>query len=315
MAQTDIFTLPPPVEDFDQFSLFAPDVHPTGTLVLPDGPGLKRRGRSYDVAVFLWLKYHYVASVHQLVYRFFLYAGRGPRYGYKLADKLVRSGRLEAVPLDPSKGTTSKVLLRLTPLGWEYFGIAPPKEMTRLRDLDLLDYRLQFVELMLERTIQGWVARRSEPANPFQGFEMLKAAALHRLGPARNSSAQQDQAAIRKLPPVALGRTMLWNATLQQARIVLPIYKGVSYLKVLDGLPRQLKILEPIAFELVCADETLRQKASDGLRRWAAKQNIKYTESFVHPFRTRQHPKDYPGTGDNLYAKAGLPDVRSLVKF
>src|SRR5690606_8213258 len=76
------------------------------------------RPRSYDEAILRYVAYYRVATVHQVIYRFFIYAGRGGRYGYNVIKRLINEGLVHSEPLDPDLGAISRNVLTLTPKGW-----------------------------------------------------------------------------------------------------------------------------------------------------------------------------------------------------
>lgn len=137
---------------FDQFHL------PLFTPPAPTSPARRaaaaQRERSYDEAILRYVGYFRAATVHQVLFRFFIFAGKGPRYGFKAVRRLINDGLLIAKPLDPTKGTVSRQVLTLSPSGWQLLGLPQPKDPWRVAPETLLHYRLQFAEMMLVRATE-----------------------------------------------------------------------------------------------------------------------------------------------------------------
>lgn len=273
-----------------------------------ESPGEKRylyRPRSYDEAILRYIAYHRVATVHQVIYRFFIYAGRGGRYGYNVIRRLISDGLVRSDPLDPEIGAVSRNVLSLTPKGWGIVGMKPAEDTHAAAQL-IREYRLQFTEVMLEREAEGWrLIHRT------QVFNALREAALASY---RDRLLNDSEAVIRerleKMPAQAMTVHGLVHRQTGEVRLLLPVRRGKSYKSTIDTFPN-VGLIGGINVELICSEINLAQPARHYLERWAGQRKTKIAVHQVPHFRSRKAPSSR-GDGVNRYGMFGL-DVLNLI--
>lgn len=269
---------------------------------------LRKRARGYDAAVLRYIGYYRVVTLHQIIYRFFIMAGMGPGYGFRLVRGLQKRGLVETRPLDSDKGTVSRALCTLTREGWQYLGRdEEPKSPKRANVSDLLEYRLQFAEMMLEREAEGWVLLVEE-----QAWGRIKKWGMSQYaGRALNEYERLSGRRIERMPPLSTGLNVLWHRNNGDIRFILPVRWGKSISRTLEKLPPSLGLFPPLQFEMVGADLELTRAAASMLARWGEGNKITLAVHQVANFRTRNHPGQ--AQARNIYGDNNVPDPGILL--
>lgn len=266
------------------------------------------RARSYDAAILRYVGFYRMVTGHQILYRFFTYAGKGDRYGYRLLRRLTEQNLLKAEPLDPELGSVSRLVYTLTRDGWRALGLQPPAESRRTVPGYVREYRLQFADVMLERESEGW---RLIPSN--QSFMALQ---LWALGHYRDRLLNPTETVIRerleRLHPFDVGLRMIGHRTSGDLRLILPVRRGRSFKATIDQLPN-LSIFPPITFEVVCSEPSLETPAVDYLQRWADRTRTQIRVRLLPHFRSRPSPADAPSEARTRYRDHGIGDPRTLI--
>lgn len=292
----------------DQFPLFPFDASTSSGDEDESGGRYRSRPRKYDEAILRYVAYYRIATTHQVAYRFFVYAGKGPRYGFQVVRKLVTDGYLESQPLDPEKGRASRQVLRVTKDGWRKIGHTPPRKSQRTVAQSLVEYRLQFADTMLERESVGW---RLVPEH--RSFRTLKEWGLRPYrGRLLNASEQVLRERLERMPDISLPVRLLGHKASGEVRLILPVRRGKSFAKVIDSLP-SLSLFPPIEFELICSHLDLLDRAKDYLRRWGRDSKVKYTVHRNAHFRSRPHPRNAEQPDTSRYEQHDVGDPRQLL--
>lgn len=290
---------------FAQYSLFPPET-PTGPA--PERP-VRPKARSYDAAVLRYVGYYRAVTLHQVITRFFLLAGHGPGYGFRLVRSLVRRGLIRVTPLDPGLGTVSRQICGLTPEGWAYLGLQEPPAPRRTSGADMTPYRLQFAEVMLVRESEGWVY--TPEATAWSRVREWGLRSYH--GRAINAQDRMAESRIQNMPPLRTGLNVLWHRKSREIRWILPVRRGKSIKRLVEPLPATLGLFPRSEFELVVADPELSAVAADLVRRWSERTRVPYRLHELPNFRTRLHPGHQDPTGEDVYATHEVPDPRILI--
>lgn len=271
-----------------------------------DGGRYRYRPRRYDVPILRYVAYYRAVTLHQVIYRFFVYAGKGASYGYRVLRRLIKEGLLAAEPLDPELGASSRIVLRLTDKGWSVLGIQPLRERHTMPRA-VLEYRLQFADLMLDREASGW--RLLPASKTFQAIRMEALSAY------KNRLLNPSEAVIRerleRMPPLEIKLRAIRHVRTGAVRLLLPVRRGKSFKTAIDSLP-SLSIVPRIDFELVCSEPHLAAPAKQYLERWSArtKTTIRVHQ---HPhYRTRKPPEFRRASSVNRYERFGLDPLRLI---
>lgn len=299
---------------FEQYSLFdglttdaPPPAAGAAASSRAPAPPVRQRSRSYDRAILRYVAYYRLVTTHQILYRFFLMAGHGPGYGFRLVQRLVRQGFLEARRLDQGRGAVSRQTVRLTAKGWQTLGMAPPVDPKRAAIQDVEEYRLQLAEVMLVRESEGWTLLSEDRAWP----RIREWALAPYKGRALND---QDRLVLRRLENltgVKVGLSVLHHRGRGEIRFVLPVRRGRSFRRIIEKLPQTLGLFPPLVFEMVVAEPPLEQPCRDVLRRWSERLKIPAQAIVLPHFRTRPHPLQ--STPADVYTPSHVPDPRTLI--
>jgi len=274
------------------------------------------RPRTYDDSALGWIAYHGRVTRRQFIYRYFLFAGKKPRYGYRLIQRLVNDGRVGFHPLDRTLGNTSQDVLHLTAYGYESIDLPRPKTVGSILPEAGLNYLLQFAEMALERQLEGW---RIIP--PTRRDEQVAAIVEWLLVPHQDHA--KDIADIRVLDNIeSLTRNeeinfkidLIVNENPPDVRFVIPVRPGDSYAEVLKGMPSMIQ-LDYIPIEVVCSEQGLWPVAEKHLKRWGKKRRRPVQLHRVAHFTERPPPPKYPGTRVNWYGSIGIKDAIGLPDF
>lgn len=274
-----------------------------------DEPSVRRRPRTYDHAILRYVGYYRLVTTQQVIYRFFLYAGRGPEYGYRVVRQLVRRGLLDESPLDPERGNVSQNVLSVTREGWRFLGRSMPSRGRRSSSSPVRQYRIQFADVMLDREVEGWNLVNSTAA-----FPVLKEWARQRYrGRMLNSSEAQIRDRLERLHPFDFPLHLLVRPSRGEIRLILPVRTTLSYRSTIDKLPGNMGLFPKLHFELVTAELDLGDAAASYLERWGKKHPAGIEIHRSEHFRSRPHPRSFEGERINRYKKNGVPDPRALL--
>lgn len=291
------------------FEYNSPQINNTNmhTLNLSRPSRYRFRPRAYDAAILRYVGYYRVVTGHQIIYRFFTYAGKGDGYGYRILRRLQQQNLLFAEPLDPDLGATSRLVYSLTREGWRMLGLRPPTSRRTVPEY-VREYRLQFADVMLERESEGW---RLIPSA--QSFPALQNWALrHYRDRLLNATEMVIRERLERLRPFDLGLRLIGHPSTGEVRVILPVRRGRSYKATIDRLPN-LSIFPPLTFELICSDSDLESSAIDYLYRWANRAHIRVVIQTSPHFRSRPAPGDAPTEVRNRYRNNGIRDPRKLI--
>jgi hypothetical protein len=301
--------LPPDLESaFSQLTL-VPDLFDEVKKKRGVLPKKSQRGRKFDVPILRYVCWHEYVTLHQLVYRFFVYDGKGPRYGFRVVQELIERGLIRSEPLDPDKGSISRQVLSATDAGWEYIGKKPRKGRRPNDLIALRDYRLQFAEMILEREATGWRLVKGKK----RGFELLRRAALAEYRKKTLTDMERlFQRRVREAASVPMRVSALEHPASGAVRLILAVRRWSSYKKEIQALP-DLALFHTIVFEMVSADPVLEERARAYLKRWAAKRKINYEVVSVPHFRLREHPSAAAVPEVSRYVAHQVTSPRSLI--
>lgn len=316
--------MPPPDEetvtevDLNQLPLFSwEELHPDDEE--EELPKRVTRPRTYDGAVLRYVGWHRWVTKLQVVHRFFVYAGKGPAYGYRLINRLVKRDLLREKKLRPRRGNASQEVLTLSDEGWLYCGHSSPSSRERNRWRNLRDHFLQFSEVLLERQARGWRFVRREAVDDDSGrnlpFELLTDWALDSFGVGPLAPWDWDlRDSIRRGPEFTVDFDLLWQPTSNEVRLLLPVRRGLSFKRKMEGLPaRHLKGFPALHFELVCSRMELLAPAREVVRRWGRHHRQDVRLHRVPHFLTRSYPSQTASELPDLYRKYDVPDPRNLL--
>lgn len=288
----------------------------TGEVELPNK---RTRPRTYDDAVLRYIAFHRFVTTQQYIFRFRIYAGKSPSYGFRLLKRLVAKGWIKKEKLDPEKGGASKDVLSLTDEGWLRCGLTPPTYQEKNRVANHQEYYLQFAEVMLERQSTGWKFIRRDRQHPQKGQNWLYLLIQEwGLEPFRGRPLNTEQRAVRdaikRTSEFELNLDGLWHPRKKDLRLMLPVRRGLDYRRKIEELPIQfLRGLPPLVFELVCAHMDRLEGVKRSLRRWSDKVNLEVETSRVPHFRTRTYAENAPDSPVNRYEKHDVGDPRKLI--
>lgn len=314
--------MPPPESDspinLEQLPLFSWEELQPGD----DEDDLPKRGtrpRTYDGAVLRYVGWHRWTTKLQVVHRFFVYAGKGPAYGYRLINRLVKRGWLREERLRPSRGNASQEVLTLSDEGWLYCGNSAPRARERNRWANLRNHFLQFAEVLLERQARGWRFVRRDAVDDDSGrnlpFELLTEWALDAFRDGPLAPWDRDlRDSIRRGPEFGIDFDVLWRPTSNDVRLLLPVRRGLSFRRKMEGLPvRHLKGFPPLHFELVCSRMELLKPARKIVQRWGRRHRQDVCLHRVPHFLTHSYPSEPASELVNLYQQHGVSDPRNLL--
>lgn len=297
---------------FEQYPLFAPDLSGPQTEEAGASTGGKKaqkKSRTYDLPVLKWVAYHRVVTVHQVVYRFFVYAGRGPGYGFRIVQGLVQRGLLESSSLDTERGSVSRQILTVSEAGWAALCEAVPKDKKRVGVEGLREYRIQFAEMMMVRELEGWSLISAGGV-----WKKLKDWSLEQYrGRTLTDTERATRTGLERAPAQEVGLNALWNRKTKQVRLLLPVRRGLSFTRLIERLPRLLAALGAIEFELIIGEVGQGENAREALTRWAERSKIEIAIFSVPNFRARVHPSEAKDEVADLYYRNNIPDPRILL--
>ena len=187
-----------------------------------------------------------VVSSYHVLYRFWTHKAKSPVYGWRLLKQIEDAGYITSGPIEPEKGNRSVKYLRLTQEGWERISRSCPRELKGpLPDAELL-YRIQYAEMALIRSKEGF---REVSEN--RRMDALKGWALAQF---RNRHLSDSDLFRRTgIERLTSGRILnpIWLHTEKGLlRIVVPAIEGRTAGHSIRSLP-DLKLFEYLSFEVV----------------------------------------------------------------
>lgn len=285
----------------------------------PELPTNRTRPRTYDDAVLRYIAFHRFVTTQQYIFRFRIYAGKSPSYGFRLLKRLIAEGWVKKKKLDPDKGGASKDVLSLTNEGWLRCGASPPTYQQKTQAANHREYYLQFAEVLLERQSKGWKFIRRDREHPQKGenwlYLLIQEWGLEPFrGRALNTEERAVRDAIKRAQEFQIELDGLWHPQQKDLRLMLPVRRGLDYKRKIEELPVQyLRGLPPITFELVCAHMDRLEGVKRTIRRWGDKMKLATNIERVEHFRTRTYADDAPEPPVDRYTEYGVGDPRALL--
>lgn len=243
------------------------------------------RRRKHDERILRWIAYHRRVTLHQALIHQFIARGISPSYGDRVVRKLVREGLLASERLNPERGRASRTVLRLTRDGWRRLLLEPPDDFGKPVWGPVLEYRLQFAEMLSVRQSQGWALRLKDEAWP----DVREWARRPYRGRMLNSTEQVERDVIERMPKPDLPFNILTHSE-QGIRFVLPVRRGLSIHNRLSRMPLT-GLWPPVPVELVCAEMPDLGPAIDELRRWSKRARSQVELHVVRHHRSVPLPK------------------------
>ncbi len=244
------------------------------------------RPRKHDTRILRWIAYHRRVTASQVLVHQFIARGISPSYGDRVVRKLIREGFLASERLDPERGRASRMVLRLTRDGWRRLLIEPPNDFGKPVWGPVLEYRLQFAEMLSTRQSQGWALRLMDEAWP-DVRDWVRRPYRGRL---LNDSERVERDAIERMPAVELPLNILVHPERKEVRFVLPVRRGLSIHTRLAHMP-PTGLWPPVPVEVVCAEMPDLQPAIVELRRWAERARSQIEVHVVRHHRSVPLPK------------------------
>jgi hypothetical protein len=275
-------------------------------------PGSRARGRprDHDFAVLAYLGREQLATLDQVILRFWVYRGKGPRNGYRVVSRLVESGLIEELLLDEKRGGASQRVLQLTNAGWEAAGFKHRKRLRKWINRDAQwDFLLQQTEVRLTLEVHGW-----SHVSPDTAYSVLRGWALdsYRRRPLTDTE-RVERGYLERTAPFDLAHRVVRHERTGDVRILVPIRDGVSYQKTIDQLPH-FRLFPPVTLHLVSQNDALSRRAKDYIKRWERARRLRL-KRIAETTNFRLRPPAYLArpTAD-LYAKYGVKAPHALIR-
>jgi len=221
------------------------------------------RHRKHDKRILTWIAYYRRVTVHQVLIHQFMARGISPSYGDRVVRTLIREGMLATELLDPERGRASRRVLRLTRDGWRRLLKEPPADFGTPICGSILEYRLQFAEMLSVREREGWTLRLKDEAWPV----VRDWARRPYRGRMLNDTERVVQDVVERMPRPDLPLNILAHSE-KGIRFIMPVRRGLSIHTRLTHMP-PTSLWPPVPFELVCAEMPDLRPASDELQRWS----------------------------------------------
>lgn len=206
------------------------------------------RDRRYDGLVLAYVARHHVVRHHQVHSFITASGGIGSEYVARVIRRLVQAGLLTSSRLPPG-GPAQPGVVELTRRGYGVLRLRPPQESERWR-ASMLPYRLQFADMLLQRTLEGL-----RFMNAGEGAPILRQWALRQYaGRALTGYEPQDRDRLKRLPPIDPTLPLLVNDEATVVRLILPARPGLDPRGLLERIPA-MPFHPPLTFELVCAKQ------------------------------------------------------------
>lgn len=272
--------------------------HP-GAMETSDAPRLRRASRRprpslYRDAILRFVAHPSIriATVHQVLERFWGLDGRSVSNGWRVIRQLVDDGWLASRPLDPEAGATSRRVLTLTRKARVALAAAGRPTAALVEHSWVVDHRLQQTQMLIEREAEGWrlVDRAEVPS-------LLKRAAIAGWRGRRPFGIEADwQRRIQAWTPQPMPLDALWHTATGEVRLIMPVRPGLDFRRTFRRLDRAaLALLStgcPIGWELVGAKSDHVDALERALRSWA-----RTGRNFRRRAGTARHPS---GSGGDL---------------
>jgi hypothetical protein len=209
-----------------------------------------------------------------------------PSYGDRVVRKLIREGFLEVEPLHPERGRASRRVLSLTRDGWRRLLREPPEDFGKPIEPVILEYRMQFAEMLTTRQREGWTLHLLDEAWP-----EVRRWILHPYrGRMLHGTEQVVRDRLERMPQPDLPLNILVHRDRHELRFILPVRRGLSIPTRLLKMPAT-GLWPRLEFELVCAEMTDLRSAVDELQRWSRRAHLKVKAHHVKHHRSVPLPK------------------------
>jgi len=166
---------------------------------------------------------------------------------------------------------------------------------------------IQSAEVLAGREAQGWQVVPAADAWPVVKRWTLR---RHR-GLTSSSSGRQDHAILARTA-ATLPLEVLSHEGSGDVRLVLPLYRGRSWATLLRALPPQLRLVDSVDIEIVCADEELYERSSPLIHRWGTQHGYQFREHRISPFQRLPDPRRMRRHAQSLYVASGTPPSVTL---
>lgn len=277
----------PSLGDLDQPSLLPADELFPEQRPVPIREIKRRRPRTLDEPVLNLVAHFEVITTYALLTHFFVNRARSVVYGYRLLKQLRERGLIAFTPIYPELGKASMNAVSLTAAGWRMLGQRPPSTSLRPMAPDMLRFKLQYAEMMIQRASEGW-----REIKPDKASALLKKWALasykNRM---LNEYEMAARNALERMPDFDFPLPMLYHKGLGWIRIILPAQPGKSFKRILESLPN-FSLMPKIPYELVCGDSEKLEECKDLLAKHASKHKYRYRLAAVPHFNTRPNPRN-----------------------
>jgi hypothetical protein len=245
-----------------------------------------------DAAILAWLSRCEVATLQQLVYRYFVWHGWGASRGYKRVRQLLERGLVDVRPLRRHLGRASQDIV-FPPTCETPSTAGPPRSAPPTwPDARLLEW-LQLLEAGAVRQVQGWL-----PVNRYRHDRLLRAwAADGGRSPALARAA--DGAAALPLPSARL----YGHVPTTDLRIVTRASTAADAARALQSLPDLTHVTRrrPLQIELVTYDAAARDAWACEVRRWCGQSGARLIPVLAARFDARPHPAERSALAEYRY--------------
>lgn len=287
----------------------SPEHLPTCLVPRPTRMPARTRPREHDLAVLFYLGREQLATLDQVILRFWVLRGKGSRNGYRVVGRLIESGLVDGVPLDAERGGASRMILRLTDRGWTATGFQRPRVLPKEgNERAQWDFILQQTEVRLILEATGW---RHVPRP--DAFSILRRWALdaYRNRPLTDTE-KVERRFLENGSPFHVAERVVHHDATGKVQLLIPIREGESFRKTVDSLPH-FRHFPPVRLHLISTDVALCRRAKDYIRRWSRAGRVRLEEireTKNHRLRAAAYRMKI---GTDVYAKHGVRVPHSLI--
>lgn len=257
---------------------------------------------SYTLPVLSFVSRTHLATLHQIIYRHWIYAGKGPSYGFDLLRTLEADGLVLTERLDEPR---RREMVTLTDDGYHRAGLAAPSRSRRITLHNRRTFQLQLAEVLLEREADGW--RKLPGKDPDVADRFREWALASFRGRPLSGIERKVRASIRRSGGLRFPVDVLVPPDERAPRLMVPIRRGRSVSTVLESLPwRNLAGFPTLHVEWICADLSKLADAGKTLERWSKRHGLKVRAHRVDHFLSRPSPREADDKSRSRYERAGL---------